>query len=113
MAAKRNHPGEVNSTTLTLWSEALFGVELLLLHAAPVYYGFGIPRGDSSGRIIPGFLGDCYVYLVESNAWLRRIGYRPYFSGIGLNAECPNRSSSSGSAKPSRGHDVRPAAKST
>jgi triacylglycerol esterase/lipase EstA (alpha/beta hydrolase family) len=60
------------------------------LHAAPVYYGFGIPRGDGSGVvIIPGFLGTD-VYLVEMNAWLRRIGYQPYFSGIGLNAECPN-----------------------
>jgi pimeloyl-ACP methyl ester carboxylesterase len=27
---------------------------------------------------------------MELYAWLRRIGYRPYFSGIGLNAECPN-----------------------
>jgi len=27
---------------------------------------------------------------MEFRAWLRRIGYRPYFSGIGLNAECPN-----------------------
>jgi pimeloyl-ACP methyl ester carboxylesterase len=39
--------------------------------------------------IIPGFLGSD-VYLVELFAWLRRIGYRPYFSGIGLNADCPN-----------------------
>src|SRR5262249_592939 len=61
-----------------------------LLHAAPVYYGFGISRGDDSGVVvIPGFLGTD-VYLVELNAWLRRIGYRAYFSGIGLNAECPN-----------------------
>ena len=27
---------------------------------------------------------------MEMFGWLRRIGYRPYFSGIGLNAECPN-----------------------
>ena len=73
-----------------LWQEALFGVELLLLRATPAYYGFGIPRGDSSGVVvIPGFLGTD-VYLMEMYAWLRRIGYRPYFSGIGLNAECPN-----------------------
>jgi len=75
---------------LPLWQEALFGVELLLLHAAPVYYGFGVPRGDGSGVvIIPGFLGSD-VYLLEMYAWLRRVGYRPYFSGIGLNADCPN-----------------------
>lgn len=74
----------------TLWTEALFGAEVLLLHAAPVYYGFGVPRGDGSGVvIIPGFLGTD-LYLMELHAWLRRIGYQPYFSGIGVNAECPN-----------------------
>lgn len=72
------------------WTEALFTAELLLLRATPVYYGLGVPRGDKSGVvIIPGFLGTD-MYLVELNAWLRRIGYRPYFSGIGINAECPN-----------------------
>jgi pimeloyl-ACP methyl ester carboxylesterase len=39
--------------------------------------------------IIPGFLqGD--TYLLFMNAWLRRLGYRPYYSGIGFNASCPN-----------------------
>ncbi len=73
-----------------LWQEALFGVEVLLLRTTPAYYGFGIPRGDGAGVvIIPGFLGTD-MYLMEMYAWLRRIGYSPYFSGIGLNAECPN-----------------------
>jgi triacylglycerol lipase len=55
-----------------------------------VYYGLGVPRGDGSAVIIiPGFLGTD-LYLTELHAWLRRIGYRPYFSGIGINAECPN-----------------------
>jgi len=73
-----------------MWQEALFGVEVLLLRATPAYYGFGVPRGDRSGVvIIPGFLGTD-IYLMEMYAWLRRIGYQPYFSGIGLNAECPN-----------------------
>lgn len=72
------------------WTEALFGAEILILHATPVYYGFGVPRGDGSGVvIIPGFLGTD-LYLMEMHAWLGRIGYRPYFSGIGINAECPN-----------------------
>jgi pimeloyl-ACP methyl ester carboxylesterase len=74
----------------SLWTEALFGAEVLLLHATPVYYGFGVPRGDGSGVvIIPGFLGTD-LYLTELYGWLERIGYRPYFSGIGINAECPN-----------------------
>jgi triacylglycerol lipase len=72
------------------WTEALFGAEILMLHATPVYYGFGVPRGDGSAVvIIPGFLGTD-LYLTELHAWLKRIGYRPYFSGIGINAECPN-----------------------
>lgn len=61
-----------------------------MLHATPVYYGLGVPRGDGSAVvIIPGFLGTD-AYLTELHAWLGRIGYRPYFSGIGVNAECPN-----------------------
>jgi len=72
------------------WSEALFAAELLWLHATPVYYGFGVPRGDNSAVVvIPGFLGTD-LYLMELHSWLGRIGYRPYFSGIGINAECPN-----------------------
>jgi triacylglycerol lipase len=73
-----------------LWTEALFGAELVLLHASPVFYGFGVPSGDGSGVVvIPGFLGTD-LYLMELHAWLGRLGYRPYFSGIGINAECPN-----------------------
>jgi pimeloyl-ACP methyl ester carboxylesterase len=73
-----------------LWTEALFAAEVLWLHAAPVYYGFGVPPGDNSAVvIIPGFLGTD-LYLTEIHGWLARIGYRPYFSGIGINADCPN-----------------------
>jgi len=75
---------------ISIWKEALFGAELLLLHASPVYYGLGIQRGDGSAVIvIPGFLGSDF-YLSHLHAWLGRIGYRAYLSGIGLNAECPN-----------------------
>jgi pimeloyl-ACP methyl ester carboxylesterase len=78
------------SSTSSFWTEALFGAEVLILHATPVYYGLGVPRGDGSAVIIiPGFLGTD-LYLTELYAWLGRIGYRPYFSGIGINAECPN-----------------------
>lgn len=74
----------------SFWTEALFGAEILLLHATPVYYGLGVPPGDGSAVIIiPGFLGTD-LYLTELHAWLQRIGYTPYFSGIGINAECPN-----------------------
>jgi len=83
----RKDRGEAN---VSPWTEAFFAAELVLLHATPVYYGFGVPPGDDSGVVvIPGFLGTDF-YLMELYAWLKRIGYRPYFSGIGLNAECPN-----------------------
>jgi pimeloyl-ACP methyl ester carboxylesterase len=78
------------AANLSMWQEALVGVELLLLHATPVYYGLGVPHGDASGVIlIPGFLASD-AYLMEMYAWLKRIGYQPYYSGIGLNADCPN-----------------------
>ena len=73
-----------------IWKEALFAADLLLLHSSPVYYGLGIPRGDGSGVVvIPGFLGTD-AYLGQLHTWLGRVGYRPYFSGIGINADCPN-----------------------
>ena len=30
------------------------------------------------------------LYLTEFRSWINRIGYKAYFSGIGMNAECPN-----------------------
>ena len=91
VAGKRKRVGDNKAAeNLPIWQEALFGVEILLLHASPVYYGFGVPRGDGSAVIlVPGFLGTD-LYLVELYAWLRRVGYQPYFSNIGVNADCPN-----------------------
>ncbi len=75
---------------ITIWKEALFAAEILLLHASPVYYGLGVPRGDGSAVVlVPGFLGTD-AYLLQLRSWLERVGYRAYLSGIGLNAECPN-----------------------
>lgn len=73
-----------------LWREAFVGLDWLALRSSPVYYGFGVPRGDGSAVIVvPGFLGTD-GYLQEIYFWLRRIGYRPYMSRIGWNAECIN-----------------------
>jgi len=86
-ARVRNHRAD---SEIPIWKEALFGAELLLLHASPVYYGLGVPRGDGSAVVvIPGFLGSD-VYVAHLQSWLERIGYRAYLSGIGVNAECPN-----------------------
>jgi pimeloyl-ACP methyl ester carboxylesterase len=73
-----------------IFSEILFALDLVLLHAAPLYYGVGVPRGDGSAVVlIPAFLCPD-VYLTPLHQWLSRIGYTPVFSGIGFNAECPN-----------------------
>jgi len=78
------------STERPLWREAFVGLDWLALRSSPVYYGLGVPRGDGSAVVvIPGFLGTD-IYLQEIYSWLRRIGYRPYMSRIGWNAECIN-----------------------
>jgi len=73
-----------------LWLEVLFPLDWVLLHASPVYYGYGVPHGNGRSAVVlvPGFLGSDR-YLTELYLWLRRIGYRPYFSSIGRNMDCP------------------------
>jgi pimeloyl-ACP methyl ester carboxylesterase len=75
---------------LPIWQELLVGVEMAYLRVSPVYWGLGVPHGDGAGVVVvPGFLGTDF-YLAEFRSWLRRIGYTPYVSEIGINAECPN-----------------------
>jgi pimeloyl-ACP methyl ester carboxylesterase len=71
-----------------IWRELFAGLDWMALRAAPVFYGLGVPRGNRSAVVlVPGFLGTDH-YLYEMYYWLRRVGYRPYLSGIGWNAEC-------------------------
>lgn len=73
-----------------IWREALFPLEWLALRASPVYWGIGIPHGGGEPVVVvPGFLASD-VSLVEMYWWLARIGYRPYFSQIGRNVDCPD-----------------------
>lgn len=73
-----------------LWSELFAALEWASLKTSPVYYGLGVPRGNGAPVIlVPGFLGSD-LSLMEMSAWLRRIGYRPYLSGIGRNDDCPD-----------------------
>ena len=75
---------------LPIWRESLMGVDYLRLKASFVYYGIGTPKGDGSAVVVvPGFMG-IDGYLIELYGWLWRIGYKPYMSHIGQNAECPN-----------------------
>ena len=56
----------------------------------PLYWGHGVPHGDGSAVVlVPGFLGTD-LYLTQFRNGLRRIGYEPFYSGIHMNADCPN-----------------------
>ena len=71
-----------------IFSEPLCVLEFLALRLSPEYHGSWIPRGDGSAVVlIPGLLGMDF-HLFELHGWLRRIGYRPYYSGIGFAADC-------------------------
>lgn len=71
-----------------IWRESFVALDWIALHTAPVFYGLGVPRGDGSAVItVPGFMATD-LYLQELHCWLRRIGYRPYLSKIGRNADC-------------------------
>lgn len=73
-----------------IWREGLIGIDWLALHYSPVYYGLGVPRGDGSAVIlVPGFLATDF-YLNDMYFWLMRVGYKPYMSKIGRNADCLN-----------------------
>lgn len=84
------HIEQAESALVPNWYESLYGVDFALLLASPVYYGLGVPRGNASAVvIIPGFMhGDGYLLFMY--AWLKRLRYRPYYSRIGFNADCPN-----------------------
>ncbi|MGH2632838.1 MAG: esterase/lipase family protein [Tepidiformaceae bacterium] len=102
MAPLRSAPGSspfaedpsVQAADTPLWRESLFGFDWLALHASPIYYGCGVERGHGEPVVVvPGFLASD-ASLTELYGWLARIGYRPYFSHIGRNADCPNYISS-------------------
>jgi len=81
--------GEVSCPS-PIFSEPLCVLEFLALRLSPAYHGLAIPRGDGSAVvIIPGLLG-MDLNLFELYAWLERIGYRPYYSGMGFAADCPD-----------------------
>jgi triacylglycerol lipase len=89
-ARRRAHIQEQESVQFPVWQEWLAGVELAFLQISPIYWGYGIPHGDGSAVVlVPGFLGTD-LYLTQFAVWLRRIGYKAFYSGIPLNADCPN-----------------------
>jgi pimeloyl-ACP methyl ester carboxylesterase len=89
-SSRRQDLDEDKHVRLPIWQEWLAGAELAFLQISPVYWGYGIPHGDGSAVVlVPGFLGTD-LYLTQLAIWLRRIGYKAFYSGIGLNADCPN-----------------------
>ena len=60
-------------------------VEFSMLLGDPVFWGWGVPRGDGHSVLaLPG-LGGGDGYLLPMRRWLGRIGYRPIDSGIDVN----------------------------
>jgi len=73
-----------------LWREAAWPLEWLALRLSPAYYGCVGHRGSGGPVVVvPGFLASD-LYLAELHLWLGRAGYRPVFSDIGRNADCPD-----------------------
>ncbi len=59
--------------------------ELALLLGDPVFWGWGVPRGDEHPvLVLPGLLGGD-LYLAPLRGWLRRVGYSTVRSGIERN----------------------------
>ena len=82
-------PHEEIPTPLPILREPFSLLEFAALRLSPAYYGLGVSAGDGTAVVIvPGFLG-MDLSLFELHAWLTRIGYRPYFSGMGLAGDCP------------------------
>ncbi|MEX0783816.1 MAG: alpha/beta fold hydrolase [Dehalococcoidia bacterium] len=80
----------VRAVATPLWRESLFALDWMALRTSPVYFGCGVPRGNGEPVVVvPGFLASDFS-LTELFAWLARIGYQPYFSRIGRNADCPD-----------------------
>jgi pimeloyl-ACP methyl ester carboxylesterase len=71
-----------------IWREPLVAAEWVQLRMSPAYHGDHVERGHGAAVVVvPGFLMNDW-YLAELRSWLARIGYRPYRSGVGWNAEC-------------------------
>lgn len=86
----RTRPKLEAAPGLLFFREALVPLDWVALRTSGAYYGFGVPHGDGAPVVlVPGFLGSDR-YLMEMFYWLRRIGYRPYYSGLGRNADCPD-----------------------
>jgi pimeloyl-ACP methyl ester carboxylesterase len=66
-------------------------LQLSLLLRDPIYRGSDVQHGAGQPiLLIPGFLVGDWTFGVMAR-WLRRLGYRPYLSGIDWNVRAPGR----------------------
>ncbi len=80
----------VQPANTPLWREIFAGLDWLSLQLSPTNIGCGVQRGHGEPVVlVPGFMGSD-SYLVFLFSWLARMGYRPYFSDIGVLADCPD-----------------------
>ena len=61
------------------------GAEAAALVTDPVFWGWGVPRGDGHAVIVLPGLGGSDLYLTPLRGWLRRVGYRAVRSGLNPN----------------------------
>ena len=61
------------------------GREAAALFADPLFWGWGVPRGDGRTVIVLPGLGGSDEYLRAIRSWLRRIGYHTVRSGLNPN----------------------------
>jgi pimeloyl-ACP methyl ester carboxylesterase len=81
-STRRSNDLDLSELANEAWEPA---AELGLLFADPVFWGWGVRRGD--GRpvlVLPGLYGGDR-YLGPLRDWLRRIGYKPVRSGLDRN----------------------------
>ncbi len=82
----------VAHTALPMWQESTWLIDWISLKMSRVYRGEGVRPGNGDPIVlVPGFMCTDHV-LYDLYGWLRRVGYQPHFSGIGLNVDCPRRS---------------------
>jgi pimeloyl-ACP methyl ester carboxylesterase len=65
-----------------IWRQRIIpAAEALALIASPIFWGRGVPHGDSHAvLVIPGWGGSDFRASLLRN-WLKRVGYRPISSG--------------------------------
>lgn len=77
---------------LPFWQELYVVREWLNLKTSTVFQGDELKHGQQQPIVIvPGFLSTNF-YLAELYEWLKRINYKPYYSGIRWNINCPDYS---------------------